>query len=125
MKHLLCLFALLLLGTKPLLMGEEKLLQSTDVDGLMAAIGKDVVVEGRVVSVGNTSDRNVTFLNLEGPRKDGFVGVIFRRSYEAFPEGFERYEGQVVRISGQLELYRETQPQIRLLGEAQIEFVTE
>lgn len=125
MKHPLCFFALVFLGATSSLWSEEKVLQSTDVEGLKAAIGQEVVVEGRVVSVVGTSTDNITFLNFEGSLKGGFVAVIFRRNYDAFPEGFARYDGQLVRISGPLELFRETQPQIRVLAPAQIELVTE
>ena len=70
--------------------------------------------------MGATRDNTITFLNIGAGKKEGFVAVIFQDNYGAFPEGFDKYRGATVVVSGALELYRGEQPQIILRSPEQI-----
>lgn len=103
--------------------GEALVIQSEDGASLESNVGQDVVVEGMVRNVGTGPNDNITFLNF-GQRGSGFVAVIFRAAYDKFPEGFEGYAGQKVRVRGMLEKYRDRQPQIKVITPDQLEIVS-
>lgn len=100
--------------------GEEERIDATDLDQLRASAGKQVTVVGHVTSVGTTQDGDITFINVGMAKKQGFVGVIFRKDYGAFPEGFDHFRNASVAISGVLDLYRSEQPQIKIRTPDQI-----
>lgn len=102
---------------------EAEVLDATNLDLLREKIGEAVVVEGMVTTVGSTKNKNVTFINIGMPKKQGFVAVIFERSYGAFPDGFDKFHDQKVRVRGKLELYQGQNPQIELKTADQIEIV--
>ena len=102
---------------------EETVIDAADLDALRAAAGTQVRVVGQVVSIGNTSDNRITFLNFSLPKKEGFVAVIHQSNYDAFPEGFDIYRAQNVEITGVLELYKNNQPQIILRSPDQIKIL--
>ena len=85
-------------------------------------VGNEVVIEGVVPSVGTGPNDGITFLNF-GDRRSGFVALIFRPAYDKFPEGFDQYRQQRVRVRGTLEKYRDRQIQIKILTADQIEIV--
>lgn len=103
--------------------GETPVVQAEDGASLESHVGKEVVVEGIVRDVGTGPNDNITFLNF-GQRGSGFVAVIFRAAYDKFPEGFDRYAGQKVRVRGALEKYRDRQPQIKIFTPDQLEIVS-
>jgi DNA/RNA endonuclease YhcR with UshA esterase domain len=98
---------------------DAPVIQSDDMAALEGKVGSDVVVEGVVQSVGAGPNDGITFINF-GERKAGFVAVVFRPSYDKFPDGFEKYARQKVRIYGRLEKYRDRQLQVRLSTPDQI-----
>ena len=93
-----------------------------DTAALESKIGSEVIVEGVVRDVGKTSGDGITFINF-GDRRTGFVAVVFRSSYENFPEGFEKYAGQKVRVRGTLEKYQDRQIQLKVSTPDQLEVV--
>jgi len=104
---------------------EQEPIDAIDLDALRAKAGSPAVVIGQVTDVGTTKDGGITFINVGMPKKKGFVAVIFRQNYESFPEGFESFRNQKVKVSGPIELYKSEQPQIVLRSAEQIEIVKE
>ncbi len=100
-------------------------IDAVDLDALRAKVGTPAVVIGQVTDVGTTQDGGITFINIGMPKKKGFVAVIFRQNYESFPEGFENFRNQKVKVTGPIELYKAEQPQIILRSPEQIEVIKE
>jgi len=98
-------------------------IDSTNLDALRAAVGTSVTVEGLVTDVGTTKDGGITFINIGLPKKQGFVAVIFKASYSAFPDGFDKYKSQKVRISGPIKIYKSETPEIVVASPDQIAIV--
>ena len=107
------------------LLAQEGVLDATDLEALRARVGVDAVVEGLVTEIGTTKDASITFVNIGLPKKQGFVALVFQKDYEAFPEGFDKYRNQKVRVKGLMKLYRGETPQIILTSPEQITVVTE
>lgn len=101
---------------------EAPVLAAEDIAGLESKVGSEIIVEGVVRNVGKGSNDGITFLNF-GDRRTGFVAVAFSSVYDKFPEGFDRYNGQKVRVRGMLEKFRDRQLQIRISAPDQIEIV--
>jgi hypothetical protein len=103
----------------------EEVLDASNLDVLRSRAGTEAAVRGNVVSIGTTTDKNITFLNIGAPKKEGFVAVIFGDNYASFPEGFEKYRARTVIVRGAIELFRSEQPQIVLRSPDQITVVEE
>lgn len=133
------LLLLLLIGASPLVLAEEKaspepkpaatadaaelvVIQAEDTAAMQSKVGSDVIIEGVVKNIGKGPNDGITFINF-GDRKTGFVAVIFRPAYDKFPEGFDKYANQKVRVKGALENYRDRQLQIKILTPEQLEIV--
>jgi len=101
---------------------EAPVLAAEDIAGMESKVGSEIIVEGVVRNVGKGSNDSITFLNF-GDRRTGFVAVAFSSVYDKFPEGFDRYNGQKVRVRGMLEKFRDRQLQIRISTPDQIEIV--
>ncbi len=101
---------------------ESAAIQAEDTASLQTKVGSEVVVEGVVRNVGTGPNGNITFLNF-GDRQTGFVAVIFRPAYDKFPEGFDKYSQQKVRVKGALEKYRDRQLQVKIFTPDQLEIV--
>ena len=99
-------------------------IQAEDTSALDSNIGSEVIVEGVVRQVGTGPNDSIKFLNF-GDRQTGFVAVIFKPAFSHFPEGFDHYAQQRVRVRGTLEKYRDKQVQIRINTPDQLEIVTE
>lgn len=100
-------------------------IDATNLDALRANVGKEVIVEGAVTDVGATKDSSITFINIGLPKKQGFVAVVFKDSYSAFPDGFDKYRSQKVRVKGLLKLYKSQQPEIVISAPDQITVITD
>jgi len=96
--------------------------QSDDLAGMEGRLGSDIVVEGVVQTVAAGPSDGITFLNF-GKQRGDFVAVVFRPSYEKFPEGFDKYARQKVRVHGRLEKFRDRQLQIRISTPDQIKIL--
>ena len=101
---------------------EAPVIQSEDIASMESKIGNEVIIEGMVANVGSGPNGNITFLNF-GEQRAGFVAVVFRPAYDKFPEGFDKYAQQKVRVRGSLEKYRDRQIQIKIFTPDQLEIV--
>jgi len=93
-----------------------------DISAMETKIGSEAVVEGFVKRIGKTADDSITFLNF-GDSKSGFVAIVFRSTYDKFPEGFDKFANQKVRVRGMLEKYKDRQMQIKITTTDQLEVV--
>jgi DNA/RNA endonuclease YhcR with UshA esterase domain len=98
------------------------LVQATATDDVKALAGRKATVEGKITRIGATESGGITFLNFGGGA-NAFVAVVFKSSYAAFPDGFDKYKGQTVRVTGPVAIYKETTPQIVVKAPEQIEIV--
>lgn len=97
-------------------------ISAAETDAIKVLAGKLATVEGKVHRVGKTEAGGITFINLSGDR-GGFVAVVFKSNYEAFPDGFDKYKDQTIRVTGKVELFKETTPEIVVKSPDQIEIV--
>lgn len=97
-------------------------LQAQDTASMESKVGSEVFVEGVVGNVGTGPNGGITFFNF-GDRRSGFVAVVFRPAYAKFPEGFDKYAQQKVRVRGTLEKFQDRQMQIKVFGPEQIEIL--
>ena len=101
---------------------ELAVIQAEDTTAMQSKVGSEVIIEGIVKNVGKGPNDGITFLNF-GDRKTGFVAVIFRPAYDKFPEGFDKYANQKVRVKGALENFRDRQMQMKIFTPDQLEIV--
>ena len=101
---------------------EAPVLAAEDTAGMESKVGGEIAVEGIVQNVGKGPNDGITFLNF-GDRRTGFVAVIFRPAYEKFPEGFDKYAQQKVRVRGTLEKFQDRQMQVKIFTPDQLEIV--
>jgi len=104
---------------------DDEILDAMDLDAIRAKAGMDAVVEGLVTDIGTSKGDAITFVNIGMPKKQGFVALIFQKDYAAFPDGFDQYRNQKVRVKGLVKLYRSETPQIIMTSPDQIEVITE
>lgn len=103
----------------------QEVIDAANLDALRAKAGMDVVVEGVVTDIGTTKDGGITFVNIGAAKKQGFVAIVFRDAYQAFPDGFDKFRNQKVRVTGALTLFRGETPQVKLTAPEQITIVKE
>jgi DNA/RNA endonuclease YhcR with UshA esterase domain len=72
---------------------------------LFAHIGQEVVVRGKVISVGKSEADKIRFLDFTTDRERGFVAAIFPATYKAIGD-LEKYKDQRVEVRGILEAYK-------------------
>ena len=96
--------------------------QATATDEIKALAGKTVTVEGKVTRIGSTSGGGITFLNM-APGANSFVALVFKPDAAAFPDGFDKYKDQTLRVTGPIVIFKETTPEIVLKSPTQIEIV--
>lgn len=96
---------------------------AAETDAIKALAGRDATVEGRITRIGSTEAGGIKFINFAGVGSGGFVAVVFKSNYAAFPDGFDAYQGALVRLTGKVEIYKETTPQIVVRSPAQITVV--
>lgn len=101
---------------------ELVVIQAEDTAAMQSKVGSEVIIEGLVKNVGKGPNDGITFINF-GDRKTGFVAVVFRPAYDKFPEGFDKYANQKVRVKGALENFRDRQMQIKIFTPDQLEIV--
>jgi len=125
------LLAAVLLGSASILRAEDApaalagtppVVQAASKDEVMALAGKVATVMGKITRVGSTTAGGITFLNFAGPA-NGFVAVVYKSNYAGFPDGFDKYKGQTVRVTGKVVIYKETTPQIVLREAKELEVV--
>ena len=72
---------------------------------LISLIGQEVVVRGKVISVGKSDADKIRFLDFTTDRERGFVAAIFPATYKAIGD-LEKYKDQRVEVRGILEAYK-------------------
>ncbi|HLT24336.1 MAG TPA: hypothetical protein VK004_04360, partial [Ignavibacteria bacterium] len=83
-------------------------------------IGENKTVRGDVADVNKR--QKVWYLNFDGKYPNNtFTGVIFPRSFDAFPD-VEQYEGKTIEISGEISEYN-GKPQIILNDPSQVKVI--
>ncbi|CAN5507987.1 hypothetical protein BH09VER1_BH09VER1_54030 [soil metagenome] len=100
-------------------------IDATNLEVLRAQVNNQVIVEGAVTDVGTTKDGGITFINVGLPKKQGFVAVVFKDSYSAFPDGFDKFRSQKVRVKGLMKLYKTEQPEVVISSPDQITIITD
>lgn len=108
--------------SEPAVTADVPVIQAEDAASMESKVGSEVIIEGTVANVGKGPNDNITFLNF-GDRRTGFVAVVFRAAYDKFPEGFDKYSQQRVKVRGSLEKYRDRQMQIKIFTPDQLEIV--
>ncbi|MGH8046600.1 MAG: hypothetical protein ACREKL_05100 [Chthoniobacterales bacterium] len=115
----------------PLRAGDEvapaeppKVVQSTAADELKALAGQTATVEGKVTRIGATASGGITFINM-APGVNGFVAVVFKSNMDAFPNGLDEYKGKTLQVTGKIEFYKDTTPQIVVRTADQIKVVAD
>jgi hypothetical protein len=99
-----------------------EVLRAADRDALAGAAGRSVVVEGRVISIGETRAR--AYLNFGPVHTRDFAATVTHRNLATFErEGLAlaSLKGQIVRVRGLLDLW--PGPQIELTAPSAIEIV--
>jgi thiol-disulfide isomerase/thioredoxin len=109
-------------AARPDAAAELVVIQAEDTAAMQSKVGSEVIIEGLVKNVGKGPNDGITFINF-GDRKTGFVAVIFRPAYDKFPEGFDKYANQKVRVKGALENFRDRQMQMKIFTPDQLEIV--
>lgn len=99
----------------------DLVLNASDEEALALAIGKNISVQGTVLSVGKGTKDGIRFLDFSSVLDQGFVGVVFPVAYAALGP-LESYVGKTVRVTGELQKYR-AQTQIKILKPSQIEIL--
>lgn len=105
--------------------GAPEIIDATNLEALRAKAGMAATVEGIVTSVGTTAQGGMTFINIGLPKKQGFVAIVYQKNYADFPDGFEKFQNQKVRVSGTIDLFRGETPQIKINSPDQLQIVTE
>lgn len=120
MKHVIALF---LFCAATLQAADLPVLDAKDIDGIKAKDGTEIIVEGVVTTIGTTQNNSITFLNM-GAKKQSFVAVVFQSDYTNFPDGFDRYKNQMLRVRGFVSIYKGDIPQIKVSAPDQISIVS-
>jgi DNA/RNA endonuclease YhcR with UshA esterase domain len=85
---------------------------------LLASIGKEAVVRGKVLTLGKSDADKIRFLDFTTDRQHGFVAAIFPAAYKAIGD-LEKYKGQRVEVRGVLEAYK-AKTQIKVTKASQL-----
>ena len=100
------------------LAGKIPTIDARKTDKLFASVGKEVVVRGKVISVGKSDADKIRFLDFTTDRQHGFVAAIFPAAYKAIGD-VEKYKGQHVEVQGILEAYK-AKTQIKVTKASQL-----
>ena len=103
------------------LAGKIPTIDARKTDKLFASVGKEVVVRGKVISVGRSDADKIRFLDFTTDRERGFVAAIFPAAYKAIGD-LEKYKGQRVEVSGVLEAYK-AKTQIKVTKASQLKLL--
>jgi DNA/RNA endonuclease YhcR with UshA esterase domain len=85
---------------------------------LLASIGKEAVVRGKVLTLGKSDADKIRFLDFTTDHERGFVAAIFPAAYKAIGD-LEKYKGQRVEVRGVLEAYK-AKTQIKVTKASQL-----
>lgn len=100
------------------LAGKTPSIDARKTEKLLASIGKEVAVRGKVLSVGKSDADKIRFLDFTTDRERGFVAAIFPAAYKAIGD-LEKYKNQRVEVRGILEAYK-AKTQIKVTKASQL-----
>ena len=100
------------------LAGEPPTIDALKTKKLFASIGKDVVVRGKVLTVGKSDADKIRFLDFTTDSERGYVAAIFPAAYKDIGD-LEKYKGQRVEVRGVLEAYK-AKTQIKVTKASQL-----
>ncbi|MEM9415190.1 MAG: hypothetical protein AAGA29_06920 [Planctomycetota bacterium] len=88
-------------------------------------LGHEIIVEGRIVNIGQTRSGDIFFLNFHREWRGKFYMVIFDDLADTLEQSVaDTFEGKLVRVQGLVEPHR-GRPQIKIMSMDQVEFVEE
>jgi hypothetical protein len=104
-------------------------LEASNLEGIRAAVGKTVLVKGRIQNVGATATNSIHFINFAGTSKGGFVGIVKQGDLPAITAALgadlkSALTGKAVELRGEIVLYKET-PQIVITAPEQVKVVAQ
>lgn len=88
---------------------------------LFACLGQEVVVRGKVLSVGKSQADKIRFLDFSNDRKQGFVAAIFPAAFKKIGD-LEKLKDQRVEVRGILEAYK-AKTQIKVTKASQLKIL--
>jgi len=100
------------------LAGKIPTIDARKTDKLFASVGQEIVVQGKVISVGKSDADKIRFLDFTTDRYRGFVAAIFPTAYKAIGD-LEKYKDQRVEVRGILEAYK-AKTQIKVTKDSQL-----
>ena len=100
------------------LAGKIPTIDARKTDKLFASVGQEIVVQGKVISVGKSDADKIRFLDFTTDRERGFVAAIFPAAYKAIGD-LEKYKDQRVEVRGILEAYK-AKTQIKVTKASQL-----
>lgn len=121
MKRILILAVLALAVCHTALAGKPPTIDARKTTKLFASIGKEVVVRGKVISVGKSDADKIRFLDFTTDRQQGFVAAIFPAAYKSIGD-LEKYKAQRVEVRGTLESYK-SKTQIKVTRASQLKLL--
>lgn len=88
-------------------------------------VGYEITVQGKIVSVGQTKDASVNFLNFHEDYRGKFYMVVFEDLAKTLPKSVEEtFLNKTLRVKGTVEDHRGN-PQIKITSMDQVQFVGE
>jgi DNA/RNA endonuclease YhcR with UshA esterase domain len=118
MKRSLVTILLAIALCQTALAGEPVTIDALKTKKLLASIGKEVVVRGKVLTVGKSDADKIRFLDFTTDHERGFIAAIFPAAYKAIGD-LEKYKGQRVEVRGVLEAYK-AKTQIKVTKASQL-----
>ena len=100
------------------LAGKIPTIDAAKTEKLFACLDKEVVVRGKVLTVGKSDADKIRFLDFTTDRERGFVAAIFPAAYKDIGN-LEKYKGQRVEVRGVLEAYK-AKTQIKVTKASQL-----
>ena len=100
------------------LAGKIPTLDAAKTKKLFACLDKEVVVRGKVLTVGKSDADKIRFLDFTTDSERGYVAAIFPAAYKAIGD-LEKYKGQRVEVRGVLEAYK-AKTQIKVTKASQL-----
>lgn len=86
-------------------------------------LGYDITVQGKIVTIGQSRDGKVNFLNFHPDWRGKFYAVIFDDLASTLDKSVaETFQGKTIRIKGKIEDHQ-GRPQIKILSMDQVEFI--
>ena len=123
MKHSLAGILLAVTLCQTTLAGEPPTIDALKTKKLFASIGKEIMVRGKVLTVGKSDADKIRFLDFTADNERGFVAAIFPAAYKAIGD-LEKYKGQRVEVRGVLEAYK-AKTQIKVTKASQLTILPE